>query len=195
MATSALAIVCKGCRNPLPVVAENTGLLDSCATCKNPVRIDLFPRLKPAPPPAEPQPLEVEDQATCYFHAHYQAEVPCEDCGRFLCRLCDVSFHGGHRCVVCIEQMQKKPDPLLITADVRWSTIAILILLVSIPFWFLSFITLPVALVIFFKFGRRRDGVFPPSTLETVAFVFIALCICAMVVALVASVFVAVLAA
>ena len=41
--------------------------------------------------------------AACFFHARKRAAVPCDRCGRFLCRLCDLDFGDGrHLCPECL---------------------------------------------------------------------------------------------
>jgi hypothetical protein len=45
----------------------------------------------------------VSDQASCFYHPNKQASVPCDNCGRFLCALCDVDFGGKTLCPRCIE--------------------------------------------------------------------------------------------
>ena len=43
------------------------------------------------------------DQASCFYHPNKKASVPCDNCGRFLCALCDVDFGGRRLCPACIE--------------------------------------------------------------------------------------------
>lgn len=43
------------------------------------------------------------DQASCFYHPNKTASIPCDNCGRFLCALCDVDFGGKHLCPACIE--------------------------------------------------------------------------------------------
>ncbi len=44
-----------------------------------------------------------EGEAACFFHAGKRAAVPCDRCGRFLCRLCDLDFGDGrHLCPECL---------------------------------------------------------------------------------------------
>jgi hypothetical protein len=49
------------------------------------------------------QRLMVDHHASCFYHPNKQAVVPCDNCGRFLCALCDVDFGGRRLCPVCIE--------------------------------------------------------------------------------------------
>jgi hypothetical protein len=42
-------------------------------------------------------------EATCFYHSTKRAAVPCSQCGRFLCALCNVDLSGVAWCPECLE--------------------------------------------------------------------------------------------
>lgn len=175
MSAIALTVFCGACRKMLPVDPERSGTLLECPGCRGSYRVDLFPAVMRRNEASLPQGTTLETQATCFYHENYQAKVACESCGRFLCGLCDVPFLGGHHCVRCIENMQHEKKPVLVNSEFRYLNVATMLLLVSIPFWFLSFLTLPAALIMVIKHFRRKNPVLPTSIYEVGTFVAAAL--------------------
>lgn len=171
MVTGALTVICKKCKALLPLDAEKSGALSACPSCAEPYRIDVFPRVQHREQSKDPVPIDSEDQARCFFHEKFQAAIPCDGCGRFLCQLCDINFQGGHRCISCIEQMKKEKSSLLVNSETRWGNLAKMSLVMSLPFWFLSFVTIPVGMFLFFKLARGKDRVLKVQLRETLVFI------------------------
>jgi len=75
-----------------------------CTGCSAEIQVAAFASLISGPSTAGVgQRLVVSDQASCFYHPDKQATVPCDNCGRFLCALCDVDFGGKSICPACIE--------------------------------------------------------------------------------------------
>ena len=53
------------------------------------------------------QPVVMASEAACLFHPTQRAAVACDQCGCFLCALCDLEFGGRHLCPVCLESAEK----------------------------------------------------------------------------------------
>jgi hypothetical protein len=45
----------------------------------------------------------LSDQATCFFHPDKVFQACCQQCGRFVCALCDLQLGAEHVCPVCFE--------------------------------------------------------------------------------------------
>ena len=104
-----LTLSCIKCGNPLPTEFLNTGGLTSCPQCGVNQQLEVFPAFfkTPEPSPAGERIL-VEGESSCFYHPQKKAVVPCEECGRFLCALCDVELEGRHLCPACLESGKKK---------------------------------------------------------------------------------------
>lgn len=94
----------------------------------------------------------IENGATCFFHPRNAAHVPCDDCGRFLCALCDLPLGGRHLCPSCIETAVRKPTENPWSSNrFLWGRAALIASLGPVlfyPFTFLTFLTAPAALVL-----------------------------------------------
>jgi hypothetical protein len=50
----------------------------------------------------------LDSESSCYFHAGKRAAVACDQCGRFLCALCDFDLNGRHLCPRCLESGERE---------------------------------------------------------------------------------------
>ena len=99
---------CGVCGAPLRVEQLNTAAPVPCPSCGQPGLAWVFPALlRPSPDALAGEDLGGVDggegEAACFFHAGKRAAAPCDRCGRFLCRLCDLDFGDGrHLCPECL---------------------------------------------------------------------------------------------
>src|SRR5271166_5060845 len=95
------AISCGDCSWPVPVESWNRGEGIRCPGCGLRVQVVVFPATKRTQAGALPETLGGEAEASCFYHPESRAAVPCDECGRFLCRLCDLEVEGRHLCPSC----------------------------------------------------------------------------------------------
>ena len=81
-----------------------------CDHCGKKVAVFVFPALlrKASDLPAA-APV-IASESSCFYHADKQAAVVCDECGRFLCDLCDVELDGRHLCSPCLESVSTGND-------------------------------------------------------------------------------------
>jgi hypothetical protein len=60
-----------------------------------------FPAIVRVPAGAAPEALAAETEASCFYHSQNRAASPCDECGRFLCRLCELDVDGRRICPGC----------------------------------------------------------------------------------------------
>jgi hypothetical protein len=172
----------------LPPDTWNLSYESYCPWCRAPITVLVFPALLRASGGAIPE-LAVEGgEATCFYHARKKAVVPCDQCGRFLCSLCQVELAGQNWCPSCIELHRKQGK--LATLDRRrtlYDNIALLLAvgpIVSLVFWFMTLFTAPAALFMIFRHWRSPSSLVPrtkvrfaiagvAALLEIVAWVFL----------------------
>ena len=95
---------CDKCHTPLPGAAVNTLTPVACPACGAGLILQVFPAfLRPVARGRSSEALASQEDAGCFYHPHKKAVVPCEDCGRFLCALCDLEIDDRHACPVCVE--------------------------------------------------------------------------------------------
>jgi DNA-directed RNA polymerase subunit RPC12/RpoP len=100
---AALEIPCGSCSTPVPPEFWNRPEGVRCPTCGHEVRVVVFPAIEHTRAGASPEPLAIETEASCFYHPQSRAAVPCDECGRFLCRLCDLELDGRHLCPACFQ--------------------------------------------------------------------------------------------
>lgn len=154
------SIACPNCNAPLPQEMWNQPALRPCPACANPVLAQVFPALfKPAAVGQAGEAILIEGEAGCFFHPQKRAVVPCAECGRFLCALCDVELNDRHLCPGCLEAARRNRS--LVELDhcrtLYDSSALVLALGPLLLCWPVSILTAPAALY-FAALSFRRPG-------------------------------------
>lgn len=100
MTTSGI-IRCGVCSWPLPPETWNPESGTACPGCRTRTQVVAFPALTRVDAGAAPETVGAETEASCFYHPQNRAETPCDECGRFLCRLCELNVDGRHLCPGC----------------------------------------------------------------------------------------------
>ncbi|HTL56137.1 MAG TPA: hypothetical protein VL361_10690 [Candidatus Limnocylindrales bacterium] len=120
-----------------------------------------FPALQNRPASGQTAERVLEEgESTCFYHSDKRAVVPCDQCGRFLCALCDIELEGKHLCPACLETGRDKRKLKVVEHKrTRYDQIVWSLLILPLPFCAISApVTASTALVI----ALRRWGA-PPS--------------------------------
>lgn len=102
-------VSCTKCRAPLLLSDSGEAAAVRCAQCQAVSQVYCFPALYEGLSSGLPaQDASFTDTASCFYHAHKTAVVPCDHCGRFLCDLCTIDLPEQRLCPGCLEISQKK---------------------------------------------------------------------------------------
>jgi hypothetical protein len=167
---------CPKCKVPLAGIGdEGAGVCDSCATA---LQFVLFPARRRTKPVARAA-RSIDGDATCFFHAQNQAAAVCEDCGRYVCVVCEIPGDGGRRlCPPCVSAGRKK-TVTKVDEVVTYDSIALSLALLPVLMWPFTLVTAPAALCIaIFAWKKPRSLVRPGSARLVVAMILAALEIC-----------------
>ncbi len=178
MAPSAHLIACPKCRALLGGDMLNLNDLQPCPSCETPLQVEVFPALFREDASVLPERIVVEGQAGCFYHPDKKAAAVCDACGRFLCALCDVDFDGQHICPACLESGQEKGKiKKLENRRMRHDKIALILAVLPIIIFYLTFITAPIALVYSIKHWNSPVSVVPhqPKVTFSIAIVLASL--------------------
>jgi hypothetical protein len=137
---------CPKCREPLVgMVASGEGYCGGCATH---LEFVLFPARQRAKPVARAA-RSVEGDATCYFHAQNQAVVACDDCGRYLCSVCELPGEGGagRYCPSCVAAA-RKTKPVKADEIVVYDQAVLMLAALPLLMWFMTLLTAPLTLAL-----------------------------------------------
>ena len=104
-----MQLPCLRCGGPLPAELFNLPGLAPCPQCGTALQVEVFPAAYRPPRNAHSgEPVVIEGESSCFYHPQKKAVVPCAECGRFLCALCDVHLDGRHLCPPCLEAGKRK---------------------------------------------------------------------------------------
>jgi hypothetical protein len=160
-------IKCPMCGHPIDAELYNRGAeAVPCPACKTKLTVHALPALYRHVQESTEALLARLDDAACFYHAGKKAEQVCDDCGRFLCGLCVLPFEEETLCATCLEHRRKSAGmhtlkPNQIRHDKLALMLAIVSVIIMIPFWFTVVIPLAVALAGVFvaiRYWKRRPG-------------------------------------
>jgi hypothetical protein len=90
-----------------------------------------------------------EGEATCFDHPAKRAVAACSQCGRFLCRLCAVSFADQTWCPGCVAAGAGKANAAkLETSRNLYDSMALILPLGSLILWPFTIVTAPASLAL-----------------------------------------------
>lgn len=159
-------LVCSNCSSPIPADDWNREHA-YCRHCRAPLTVLVFPALFPKAAPALNNALLEEGEASCFYHPAKRAMVPCDQCGRFLCSLCQVEFLGQNWCPGCIEIRRQKGQ--LIALDARRPLYDNMVLtLAAFPSLLIwpTIISAPMSLYLAAKFWRAPSSILPRTKIR-----------------------------
>ena len=134
-----LTVRCTSCGWPVEPDTINRGTLSPCRQCRAMLQVTVFPAMVTQPQQGQQaQRLVMDDEASCFFHQNKRAAVPCDECGRFLCSLCDIQIGSRHVCPSCIQSdgnraKTKRASVAMETERRTYGSIALLLAL--LPLW------------------------------------------------------------
>jgi hypothetical protein len=100
---------CPACKATLLEGIFNQPDMLPCPACGTGLQVEVFPTMfRRMAPGKAGEAVVVEGESTCFYHPGKKAVLPCQDCGRFLCALCDCELHGQHFCPACLEVGRSK---------------------------------------------------------------------------------------
>lgn len=156
-------LACTVCNTPLPAEAVTGDDLVPCRGCGTPNRAWIFPALyRPAAPGRTGESIVIESDAACFFHPRKKAEAVCEECGRFLCALCDTEIAGRRLCPPCIEKGEGKGTlEKLSTHRMLYDNLAMALAVYPLLFFFITCVTAPAALYVAIRYWKAPSSIVP----------------------------------
>jgi hypothetical protein len=155
-------ISCGHCLHPFPSRFWNQEQGAYCLVCGSKVRVVTFPAIERAQTGALPEALGEESEASCFYHPRSRAAVLCAECGRFLCRLCDLEVGGRHVCPACFETGGPGRAPRnLETRRTMYDTIALALATLPALLIWPALVTGPVTLFLIFRWWHKPESIVP----------------------------------
>ena len=156
-------VTCAKCRATLLGENFNTGALAPCPACGAPSRVEIFPALfKTLASGESGESVSAAVEASCFYHPAKRAVVPCANCGRFLCELCDLDLNGKHLCPSCLASGKKKGRLRDLDRErVLHDNVALGLALLPILFWPLTLISGPAAIFVAIRYWNSPGSIVP----------------------------------
>ena len=157
-----LQLPCGNCRTWWsPVLSRETSLL-GCPNCNAPTYIAVFPALTREETGGAAEATLTGTESTCFFHSTKVAERPCDQCGRFMCRLCDIDFEHRHLCPDCLEKSFAKGEVQQFDQEFTYyDTIALGFAGVSLLIFYTSIVLAPMAIFIAIRYWKKPLSMAP----------------------------------
>lgn len=167
-------VACSKCKTPLPARMLDAPELAGCPSCGARLHVDVFPSLiREVGPGSAGETILTDADAGCFYHPQKKAVIPCDNCGRFLCALCDVEFEGRHLCPSCLESGEKKGRlPSLEKSHLLMDDVALAVAILPLLFWPLILLTLftaPTAIFLCVRHWNARLSLLPRSRVRFLA--------------------------
>jgi hypothetical protein len=170
-------IACPNCRTIQSPAMINSGELFSCPTCHTRMRADLFNAFYRTEDSTVGRGyIQGQGQAECFNHPGRPAKVPCAQCGRLLCELCEVELEGRSLCFSCVKAgRDSRQEVRLETQRVLHDSIALTLALIPVLFIFPTILTAPAAIYVAIRYWKRRPMIIPRSRWRYVVAMILAL--------------------
>ncbi len=160
-------LFCTRCHQGLPEEDWNAPEMRRCPSCDALFKAVTFPALLQEQRPVQPAPSGSEGDAICFYHPRKKAVTPCDNCGRFLCALCDIEFRGERWCPACLESGRRKHSNLhLETRRTNYDSIALALATLPALLLWPSLLGAPMALYVAIRYWRTPPGIVPRTRLR-----------------------------
>ena len=133
---------------PLPRWELAAGGWTACTLCGADNLVRAFPAMfTPVDASARPA-AALDGEAACYDHPNKRAVAACQQCGRFVCRLCAVELGALTWCPTCVAAGSGQAKAAnLDTSRTLYDSIALTLPLASLIMWPFTALAAPAALV------------------------------------------------
>ena len=167
-----LRIGCPRCGADVPPDRYNTGRPEPCVICAAPAYSFVFPAVYRPDENTTRAVATAAGDAACFHHADKLAVAACDECGRFLCGLCDLEYNGRHLCAPCLESGRTATagggfEPRRIQYDGLALALA-LMPVVTIFLWVFTLFTAPAAIFLVVRYWRRPMSAQPRTRVRFV---------------------------
>lgn len=156
----AQAICCGECSTPVPAESWNREGV-RCRGCGQTLQVAVFPAIERTRSGALPEAIEIETEASCFYHPSSRAAIPCDECGRFLCRLCEIEIDGRHLCPACFESGVSANKLNVETSRTMYDSIALALATLPTLLTWPVIIGAPAALYVAIRRWRAPGSIVP----------------------------------
>jgi hypothetical protein len=130
----------------------------TCPRCTASVEFEWFPALARGIESGGSGVLSLPDQASCFSHADKRAEAACDECGRYMCALCEIRVGARKLCPTCFERGSRDvPAARAVRFRILYAHVGVFVALGSLLFVLFAVVGAPIAIGLG-VFGLCRPG-------------------------------------
>ena len=170
-------INCSACGAAVPESTFNTSAPVACKGCGAELQVTVFPALAGGPVQVDyGDSLQTVDQTSCFYHPGKSAVVACENCGRFLCSLCEIDMSGRRICPNCLE-LGRKQERIeeLVTQRTLYDQVALSLAVLPLLMFFVTMITAPMTIYYALRHWKSPTSILRRSKIRFILAMLIAL--------------------
>jgi hypothetical protein len=166
---------CPQCRVALVPDRLREATFVKCFGCQSELRAIAYPALAHRPHAAPSETTTGDGDASCFFHATRRAQSTCDQCGRFICGLCEVEVRDRKLCPTCLTTGRATGElSQLETSRARWDSRCLLLASAPLLFWPLTLVTAPAVLVLAARFWKAPGSLVTPRRWRFVVAILLA---------------------
>jgi hypothetical protein len=170
-------IQCPACQAWLMGGPFNQREFGPCPACGVPLLGEVFPALfRKMSAGQSGEAIMVEGESSCFYHSQKKAVVPCDNCGRFLCALCDCPFQGKHFCPTCLEAGRTKGKiKSLENQRTLYDSIALALAFYPLIIFYFTLVTAPMALFVAIRYWKAPASILRRTKIGFIVAIIISL--------------------
>ena len=156
-------VECPKCSAPLPEEWFTGRATGTCVNCNSHYEVRGFPAIAGVAQSLTASQLALaEGEASCFQHASKKAVAACNQCGRFLCALCEMDANGAVWCPTClVSGISKHNVAVLENHRTLYDSIALGMAALPLLIFYIAFLTGPVAVFLAIRYWRRPSSLVP----------------------------------
>jgi hypothetical protein len=161
------AIYCGACSWPLPPEIWRQNESVQCPGCLGVLRLAIFPAVARTSRNEAVQSIADAREASCFYHAGSRALTPCDECGRFLCALCELEIDGRRLCPACLEAgVREGKSQNLEAKRTLYDSIALSIAIIPALLVWPALISAPTALYYCIRYWKAPGSLVPRTKIR-----------------------------
>ncbi|HLJ48491.1 MAG TPA: hypothetical protein VKU01_20895 [Bryobacteraceae bacterium] len=176
MTLASAALGCPNCQGDLPRELWNLDYESYCPRCKAPLAVVAFPAIARQTAGVAPELVTEGAEASCFYHPGKRAAVACDQCGRFLCSLCQVELSGQNWCPNCIER--RRNEGKMVNLERRrtlYDNMALVLATLPALMLWPSLICAPMSLFVSIRYWRAPSSIVPRTKVRFILAIVISL--------------------
>lgn len=131
------------------------------------MRVSAFPAVAAIRAGSLPEAIAAESEASCFYHAGSRAAIPCDQCGRFLCQLCDIEIGGRHLCPACFQAgVSERKIEVVETRRTMYDSVALAFAILPALLVWPMVVGAPAALWVVFRRWRSPGSIVPRTRIR-----------------------------